>query len=82
MRMKIPFGMKLKRECALLLYEIREVGMETQWGVPGHWDPSDQIALMQELIDKRVDGIAIAPVDPDDLREVTDKAVDSGIPDH
>lgn len=40
----------------------------------------DHIALMEELVDKRVDGIAMAPVDPDDLKEVIDKAVDSGVP--
>jgi len=35
---------------------------------------------MEELIDKKVDGIALAPVDADRLRKVIDKAVDSGIP--
>lgn len=75
-----PFWHEVKAGVCAITYEIWEVGMETQWVVPGRWDPSGQIALMEELIDKRVDGIAIAPVDPDDLREVIDKAVDSGIP--
>jgi len=75
-----PFWYGVKAGVYAITREIREVGMETQWVVPGHWDPGDQIALMEELIDKGVDGIAIAPVDPDDLREVIDRAVDSGIP--
>lgn len=75
-----PLWYQVKAGARTIAHEIREVGMETQWVVPKSWDATDQIAVMEELIAKKVDGIALAPVDPDALSKVIDKAVDSGIP--
>ena len=75
-----PLWYQVKAGTHAIAYEIREVGMETQWVVPKSWDATDQVAVMEELIARRVDGIALAPVDPDTLSKVIDKAVDSGIP--
>jgi len=75
-----PLWYQVKAGTHAIAHEIREVGMETQWVVPRSWDVAEQIAVMEELIAKKVDGIALAPVDPDVLSNVIDKAVDSGIP--
>lgn len=75
-----PLWYQVKAGTHAIAHEIREVGMETQWVIPRSWDATDQVAVMEELIARRVDGIALAPVDPDTLSKVIDKAVDSGIP--
>jgi LacI family transcriptional regulator len=75
-----PLWYQVKAGTHAIAHEIREVGMETQWVVPRSWDATSQIAVMEELIARRVDGIALAPVDPDTLSKIIDKAVDSGIP--
>jgi len=77
---KDPLWYQVKAGARTIAHEIREVEMETQWVVPKSWDTTDQIAVMEQLIAKKVDGIALAPVDPDALSKVIDKAVDSGIP--
>ena len=71
---------QVKAGARAISYELRDVGIQTQWVVPKRWDSSNQIAVMEELIEKKVDGIALAPVDADRLRKVIDRAVDSGIP--
>jgi len=75
-----PLWYQVKAGARTIAHEIREVEMETQWVVPKSWDTTDQITVMEQLIAKKVDGIALAPVDPDTLSKVIDKAVDSGIP--
>lgn len=75
-----PLWYQVKAGARTIAHEIREVGMEAQWVVPRRWDVTDQITVMEELIAKKVDGIALAPVDPDALSNVIDEAVDSGIP--
>ena len=77
---KDPLWYQVKAGARAISYELRDVGIQTQWVVPKRWDASDQIAVMEKLINKKVDGIAIAPVDADRLRKVIDKAVDSRIP--
>ncbi len=75
-----PLWYQVKAGTHAIAHEIREVGMKTQWVVPRSWDVADQIAVMEELIAKKVDGIALAPVDPGALNKIINKAVDSGIP--
>lgn len=75
-----PLWYQVKAGAQAIAHEIREVGVKTQWIVPRRWDPNDQIAIMEKLINKKVNGIALAPVDPDLLKGVIDKAVGNGIP--
>ncbi|MDC7227238.1 MAG: substrate-binding domain-containing protein [Spirochaetales bacterium] len=46
---------------------------------PHHYSVEEQIQMMEQLIEKSVDGIGIGPFDPVALNPVIDKAVDSGI---
>ena len=43
-------------------------------------DVIGQVNIMESLISKRVDGIAISPNDPDGVTEVINRAIDAGIP--
>lgn len=43
-------------------------------------DVSNQIQIMEDLINQKVDGIAIGPCDSEALTPYIDKAVDAGIP--
>jgi len=60
-----------------------EFGSEYGWDVliraPEYADYRLQIEIMEELIALGVDGIAIGPTDPNELVEVINKAIDTGI---
>ncbi len=47
---------------------------------PESTDVPQQIAIMEELIGRRVDGIALCATDPDALTPLADKAIARGIP--
>lgn len=59
----------------------REAGLEIAWNAPPtESDRSRQIAIVDSMINRRVDGIAIAPVDRTALVGVVERAMRSGIP--
>jgi len=43
-------------------------------------DVAAQVSLIESLISKRVDGLAISPNDPDGIKSVIDRTIDTGIP--
>ena len=58
-----------------------EFGLEILWNAPQmEIDSSRQIAIVENLITRQVDGIVLAPVDADALVNVVERAVDRGIP--
>ncbi|MDZ7372355.1 MAG: sugar-binding protein [candidate division KSB1 bacterium] len=57
-----------------------ELGVKAEFLGTVRADVADQASLIESLIAKRVDGIAVSPNDPDGLREVIDRAVQAGIP--
>jgi ribose transport system substrate-binding protein len=58
-----------------------EYDLELLWNAPQlEIDSSRQIAIVENLISRRVDGIVLAPVDEEALISVVERAVDSGIP--
>ncbi len=57
-----------------------ELGVRAEFLGPVRADVAEQVSLIESLIAKRVDGIAVSPNDPDGLREVIDRAIDAGIP--
>lgn len=54
--------------------------VEIQWTGPVTSDAAQQASIIESLIERKVDGIALAVNDPDALKGVIDKAVDAGIP--
>lgn len=58
-----------------------EYGLEILWNAPRlEVDSSRQIAIVDNMISRRVDGIVLAPVDENALVAVVERATDSGIP--
>jgi len=58
----------------------RELGAEVVWqGTPQETDVAKQIDLFENLIQRRVDGIGIAPTDAQALSPLIKKALDGGI---
>lgn len=59
----------------------REFNLELAWNAPEHEsDRSRQVSIVDAMINRRVDGIALSPVDSTALVAVTHRAIDSGIP--
>ncbi len=58
----------------------KELGVEAEFIGPVRADVAEQVSLIESLIAKHVDGLAISPNDPDGVREVINRAVDAGIP--
>lgn len=54
--------------------------LEVQRYAPVRSDAVEQAQIVESLIEKKVDGIAVSVNDADALRESIDKAVDAGIP--
>lgn len=46
---------------------------------PKQWGPKIQAGLIEECIQKGVDGIALIPIDSPEVREAVNKAIDKGI---
>ncbi len=58
-----------------------EAGVEILWNAPAQeGDRSRQIAIVESMINLRVAGIALAPVDSTALSGVVERAADAGIP--
>ena len=58
-----------------------EYDLEILWNAPQmEVDSSRQIAIVDNMISRRVDGIVLAPVDENALVAVVERAADSGIP--
>jgi ribose transport system substrate-binding protein len=58
-----------------------ENGVEILWNAPAQeGDRSRQIAIVESMINQRVAGIALAPVDRAALSHVVERATDAGIP--
>ncbi len=58
-----------------------EFNLEVIWNAPQmETDASRQITIVENLINRRVDGIVLAPVDEEGLVGVVDRAVEQGIP--
>ncbi len=60
--------------------ELGDGKIEIQWVGPVTSDAAQQAQILESLIEKRVDGIAVSVNDADALRDVIDKAVNAGIP--
>ncbi len=59
----------------------REYGLEVEWNAPLlEVDASRQIAIVESMVNRRLAGIAIAPVDRKALVAVVDRAAKAGIP--
>lgn len=58
----------------------RQYGAELIVKAPDEANIEQQIRMMETMISRQVDGIAIAPIDADALTPVIDRAVQAGIP--
>jgi ribose transport system substrate-binding protein len=59
----------------------REYNLEVEWNAPAiEIDASRQIAILDAMINRRLAGIAVAPVDRKALINVVNRAGDAGIP--
>ncbi|MGQ9779675.1 MAG: substrate-binding domain-containing protein [Bacillota bacterium] len=57
----------------------QQLGVVLEWVAPFNTDVNGQIEVIEGLIRRRVDGIAISCNDPERLRDVIDKAISAGI---
>ncbi len=59
----------------------REYGLEVEWNAPAlEIDSSRQIAILDSMVNRKLAGIAVAPVDRKAMVSVIERAHDSGIP--
>ena len=54
-------------------------GVQYQWVVPQNTQGSTQVKIIEDLMSKKVDGIAISVNEPKSVESVIKKAIDSGI---
>ena len=59
--------------------EAKALGVNYQWVVPQNTQGSTQVKIIEELMAKKVDGIAISVNEPKSVEHVITQAVDSGI---
>ncbi|HBR02685.1 MAG TPA: sugar ABC transporter substrate-binding protein [Ruminiclostridium sp.] len=57
----------------------KELGIKIEWVGPTKSDAAEQVSVVEGLIERKVDGILISCNDADALKDVIDRAVDSGI---
>ena len=57
-----------------------QLGFEVTWDGPVKSDAAEQVRVMEDVIARQVDAIAVSCNDPATLAPVIDKAVDKGIP--
>jgi ribose transport system substrate-binding protein len=63
------------------LKAAQEYGLQVEWNAPTlEIDSSRQIAIVESMVNRRLAGIALAPVDRKALVNVVDRAADAGIP--
>jgi ribose transport system substrate-binding protein len=59
----------------------KELGdVEIFWTAPVVSDPAQQAAIIESLVARKVDGIAVSVIDPDAMKLAIDKAIEAGIP--
>jgi len=59
--------------------EAKAEGVQYQWVVPQNTQGSTQVKILEDLISKRVDGIAISVNEPKSVQAIIKKAMASGI---
>jgi ribose transport system substrate-binding protein len=59
--------------------KAKELGVELIWTASQKADAAEQVAVIESLIQKKVDAIGISVNDPTDLKDVINKAVEAGI---
>lgn len=57
----------------------KELGFEVSWDGPVKSDAAEQVRVMEDVIARQVDGIAVSCNDPATLEPVINRAVDQGI---
>jgi ribose transport system substrate-binding protein len=57
----------------------KELGIKVEWVGPARSDASEQVNVIENLIQRRVDGILISCNNADALKDVIDKAINAGI---
>lgn len=57
----------------------KELGFEVTWDGPVKSDAAEQVRVMEDVIARQVDGIAVSCNDPATLQPVIDKAIDKGV---
>lgn len=74
------FWYHVKAGAYAISQELKGVRIRPQWVVSKSWDSHDQINIIRQLIRRKVDGIALAPIHPDLLTKVINQATEAGIP--
>jgi ribose transport system substrate-binding protein len=59
--------------------KAKELGVELIWTASQKADAAEQVAVIESLIQKKVDAIGISVNDPTALKDVIDKAIEAGI---
>ena len=59
--------------------KCREIGVRFEWVAPYQADEKEQELIIESLIRRKVDGIAISCINPARIRKVIDKAIEAGI---
>jgi len=57
----------------------KELGINVEWQAPVKADPTLQVEIIESLIERKVDGIAISCTHPDAMKDVLKRALDAGI---
>ena len=57
-----------------------ELGVEFQWIAPPTGNPAEQVQILEDLINKGVNGIGLAPLEASSVQPVIAKAAEAGIP--
>jgi ribose transport system substrate-binding protein len=57
----------------------KELGFEVTWDGPVKSDAAEQVRVMEDVIARKADGIAVSCNDPATLKPAIDKAIDKGI---
>jgi len=57
-----------------------ELGVEFQWIAPPTGNPAEQVQILEDLINKGVNGIGLAPLEASSVAPVIAKATEAGIP--
>jgi ribose transport system substrate-binding protein len=57
-----------------------ELGVEFQWVAPPTGNPAEQVQILEDLINKGVNGIGLAPLEASSVEPVIAKAAEAGIP--
>ena len=57
-----------------------ELGVEFQWIAPPTGNPAEQVQILEDLINKGVNGIGLAPLEASSVEPVIAKAEEAGIP--